>query len=396
MRSLAWMLASIACAPALAAQSVLVVDKNQGPGWEFATIQSAVNAAQDGDIVLVRSETYYDESLTIVAKGLTITSDFGGYVRLTEGVTVEGLLPGQTVVLRGLNIEPDTWWLNDDKYGLRALDCAGSIRVEGCTLIASHLSGKLGGRGFDGLFADGCTSLVVVNCTMRGGLPAISSSDGLGGHGLHATDSRISAFGSTFKGIAGFSTGGAHDFDGDGVHLESGWFYAASCTFEGGGSSVTCHGGYGIEAESADLVLVSPAYASNACRPPISLTGCTLLELLAPQQFLLMTSPVREGQTLLLQAAGEPNQPVLLLVSLGLEDAFAAWLQAPLLVSLSPALITPVGSTSSIGWLVQSFTVGALPPGIEGATVFCQAAFGAGASVRLSNPMSIVLLDASL
>ena len=392
MRSLAWMLASIACAPALAAQSVLVVDKNQGPGWEFATIQSAVNAAQDGDILLVRSETYYDESLTIVAKGLTITSDFGGYVRLTEGVTVEGLLPGQMVVLRGLNIEPDTWPANDDKYGLRALNCAGSIRVEGCTLIASKLSGKLGGRGFDGLFADGCTSLVVVDCTLRGGLPPIYSSDRSGGHGLHATDSRISAFGSSFTGVTGYSV----DLDGDGVHLEGGWFYAADCTFQGGGSPVTCNGGHGIEAESADLVLLSPTYAPSPCRPPISLTGCTLLELLGPQQFLLMASPVREGQTLLMQAAGEPNQPVLLLVSLGVEDAFAAWLQAPLLVSLSPALIAPVGSTSSIGWLVQSFTVGALPPGIEGATVFCQAAFGAGASVQLSNPMSIVLLDASL
>jgi hypothetical protein len=105
---------------------------------------------------------------------------------------------------------------------------------------------------------------------------------------------------------------------------------------------------------------------------------------------------VTEGQSLQLQAAGEPNEPVLLLVSVGVEDAFAAWLQAPLLVSLSPALLAPVGSTGPFGWLVQSFAVGALPPGIQGVTVFCQAAFGSGDGVRLSNPTSLVLLDASL
>ena len=57
------------------ASNVLVVAQNAGPGVDFTQLQSAIDAAQDGDVVLVK--TFTGAGATIAAKSLTLIVDTG-------------------------------------------------------------------------------------------------------------------------------------------------------------------------------------------------------------------------------------------------------------------------------------------------------------------------------
>ena len=77
---------------------VLVV----GPGEPFVTIQPAIDAAQDGDVVLVRPGTY--AGFVVDGKSLVVHAD--GAVTLTESVEksciqVQNVPAGSRVVVRG-------------------------------------------------------------------------------------------------------------------------------------------------------------------------------------------------------------------------------------------------------------------------------------------------------
>jgi hypothetical protein len=386
-------------APALMAQDVLVVDKDQAPGWEYLSIQAAVDAAQPGDIVLVRGGTYYDESLKIIGKGLTLIGDIPGGVVLLEGVTIRDLPAGQTVLLRGLWIQPDSWWANQDKYGVRASSCAGSIRLELCTLLAFYWGGvkRLSSPVYEGLGLTDCASCVLVDCTVRGGAPQYNNSNGSAGDALLSLSSRVIAFGCTFTGQDAVPTlSPAPDAGGDGASLQGGSLYAADCRFIGGSSPDACAAGLGIVADSTSLVLIDTTSESTACGPPTSLSDCALLELPGPRRELFMQSPKREGELLWVVADGEPGEAVLLLISLGTLDIFAPSLHAPLLVSLSPALLVPLGTTDANGYLGPFLAVSPLPATLQGVSLYCQAAFQSGAGSRLSNPTTVVVLDAAL
>ena len=68
------------------AQRVWVVATQPGPGVDFTDIQSAVNAAADGDLVLVHAGTY--PGFTIRQKSLVVEGDGPGAVSLSTSATV--------------------------------------------------------------------------------------------------------------------------------------------------------------------------------------------------------------------------------------------------------------------------------------------------------------------
>src|SRR5262245_39846206 len=69
---------SLLAAPSLAEKG-WVVKGAVGPVSDFTTIQAAVNAAADGDMVLVKSGTYAD--FTVSAKSLVIEADAGSSIQ---------------------------------------------------------------------------------------------------------------------------------------------------------------------------------------------------------------------------------------------------------------------------------------------------------------------------
>ena len=85
----------------LAAQAVHVVDVANGPGADFVNLTSAVIAASEGDVLLVRGGTYA-EALVLDGKGLVVTADEGATVSVNE-IVVSNLAVDQFVAIRGID-----------------------------------------------------------------------------------------------------------------------------------------------------------------------------------------------------------------------------------------------------------------------------------------------------
>ena len=93
--------ALLLAAPA-AAQQVLVVDST-GAGGAFLEVQDAIDAALDGDLVLVKDGNY--ATFTINAKTLRVLADSGEQPVIQGPIFVEDLAPNQSVELHGLTVD---------------------------------------------------------------------------------------------------------------------------------------------------------------------------------------------------------------------------------------------------------------------------------------------------
>src|SRR5262245_45172512 len=96
----------LSCASSIAAQGqVLVVDAAGGPGSDFTDVPSAVSAAVDGDVLLVRSGSYLVDELAIAldGKGLTLVADSGASVAVGS-LDVQDLPAGHFTLLQGLDL----------------------------------------------------------------------------------------------------------------------------------------------------------------------------------------------------------------------------------------------------------------------------------------------------
>ena len=100
------LLLALAVLPSVAHADVIVLDA--AGGGDHTSVQSAVNAAADGDIILVKPGDYSgdvfgfsigDTSLSMVADGTS--PDF----RLPQ-LTISGLSAGKSIMLRGLPFNP--------------------------------------------------------------------------------------------------------------------------------------------------------------------------------------------------------------------------------------------------------------------------------------------------
>lgn len=128
---------SVVSVCALPAQSVLVVDVNQGPGSQFVDVQSAIDAASPGDRITVRSGLYEG---FVVDKPLHIVGDpsfsvpHNGNV-YGEWITIENLPAGTDTVLRGVSDAPPIILVARE---LVVRNCQGRILLDE---ITSSLSG---------------------------------------------------------------------------------------------------------------------------------------------------------------------------------------------------------------------------------------------------------------
>jgi hypothetical protein len=139
--------------PSPSAGHVLVV----GPGGH-ASIQSAIDASEDGDTVLVKPGTW--AGFTIHDKALSVVADTGPAVEVSGSVDVSSLSAGKAVLLAGFTIRG-----SGAGPALVAEFDDGGVRVEECTILGP--SGSAGAPA--AVDAAHCLDIAFTACTMQGG-----------------------------------------------------------------------------------------------------------------------------------------------------------------------------------------------------------------------------------
>jgi hypothetical protein len=428
--ALAALLASFALPAASGAGQVLVVGPDVVPGVEFTNPQTAIDAASEGDFVLVRAGSY-DVAVVIAGKGIVLSGATGdGGERPTfASLEIRDTATSQQVIVRGI-VSSD--WNPIGSVGPRIAirDCDGAVVLEDCAGeqvvdLPNFPSGP-------GVVVERSSRVVFARCTGRGSKgripiafdPEAPPIAGISpGAGLDVVDSTVAVFGGAWIGGAG-SSAAATGFGfakaqvgAPGVRFSSGSMQLAGTVVTGGAGgagvddfafcSGPASGGPGI-LDSGSLILrdtqaVGGAAGSPvACAPaaaaslPLEVAGGSVATYGEPVRRLAIESPGAEGQTITIAVSGVPGEPLALLRSSAASPLFVPALRGTLVPAL-PLQILALGNLPGTGELAFDVTLpqGIFPPSLEAAILVHQVispALAGGAA--LGEPSVLLLLDA--
>jgi hypothetical protein len=243
----------LAAAPAIAAQAVWTVDDSGGA--DFAVLQHAIDAAADGDAIVVEPGVY--APIRIDGKGLRLHARLDAATIFNapvagvdeEAVVIANLAAGQAVVLDGLSVQS---FLAGSPSVVHVRDCAGPVWLQR-TFVDAY--------GAPALHVEASTSVVLDQGLMQTNLtaPTDLGVPQPGPGALVESGSRLFAYDTDFRGSHGpFGFGGAPPVHGaqDGghgllivdseVHLSAGGaFGGAGSTFDDGACLQGGDGGSG-------------------------------------------------------------------------------------------------------------------------------------------------------
>ena len=425
MRSLAFLLAaSSLCVPARA--GVIVVAS--GGGGQFTDLQPALDAAQPGDVVLVKTGTY---SAFHATRDVAVVADTGAGVHVSGTGRVSQIGLGSHVLLHRLRLYGAPGPTPDDGPGLVVRDAPGGVRVQGCLLQgASGLTGAhlvqpsvvalvdtaaAGGVAFQsghGLRLEG-GSIALYGSEVRGaaGLqgPNFTNPPGcLGGHGGHGVLTTGAAFAFAGASLVDGGDGGAGGNGcspgtpfgvccyggnaGNGARLDAGsqllWRLETSTLASPGGLGGTGQCGCGLSANcTCDDGAPAAALATTTGDLVVDLPGvCPTLEV--------NTNPIRETATLALRVHTEPGNRVYLAIA----DEAAFLPQAGRGVRLlqperpHPYLI--LGTAGASGLVEDGWTIPDLGAGVQAKVAHLQVlVVRTDGSSAWSNALELVVLD---
>ncbi|MFN0243780.1 MAG: hypothetical protein ACKVWV_12895 [Planctomycetota bacterium] len=401
---------------------VIVVDV--AGGGSFTQIQPAVDAAANGDTLLVKNGNY--AGFVIDDKALNVVRDAGTTGAITNTITVRNLAVDKDVLLQNLVVTAPS--VEDAiTHGLVCTNNAGSVRVQDSTLTGGNADfDGCGDFQFPGAGASvqSSTDVVMIRCTLTGGLGwgFANCNCGFarqGGAGLQSSASLVALYDCALlggRGGPGMECGGK---GGTGA-LVSGSLgvYAADSSFTGGMGGMfglpdaTCpswSGGYG----GSGLVVQSPAVAQSLDNTFAAGTQIGSSQIFCPQddwsqgvptqgslfQFIgagrsiEFPSPVREGQALHVTIRGVAGDRVRLRLSS--DTSFQT------IPSLRGVLNTPhldqgliVGALPASGTLVVSVPNPMLPSGTLAQQKYLQASVVTPAGGYIGSMGTLVVLDA--
>jgi hypothetical protein len=382
-----------------------VITVNSNGGADFTSIQSAVDAAQDGDTILVKLGAYFGFTTT-PDKSLTIVGDASGPILVRGRTTIANLTAEHTIVLAGFHMVGE----NGAPYAASALridSVAGAVRVQGCILDGQptvlNPEGVGAGAGAEVLGAP--TKAAFVGCTMQGGnggaCPTWCGDGFPGGNGIYVAGSWVALYDCVVKG--GNGSGGQAEHGGNGgdaAHLESGFLHASNSNLTAGNGSVACdwfpppggNGGDAIELfnANANAWTVQSSLTAGAGAPELpnddycggfpgqngsTIAGAGHLFDLATDRLSMTTSYlVREGNDILLTIRGDPGTQVMLLPSDNtLFRPIPSWRGVRIAGTTGP--VHPVmilGEIPPSGVLMEGLHIGDLPAGVAADTFFLQ------------------------
>lgn len=411
--------------PARAQGAVLVVDDDAGPGVDFPELQPAVDAAEDGDLILLHPGSYshaaiHGKSLSVVVDGepgsATVAAPFSLFSPAAPALLVEGLGAGQSVIVRGLSLL--TLGFLPQDIVLRVEDCDGPVVLEDCIIdnsdgyaaaVRTSLSVAFVGSRFDpglsfydsvagahltrpGLDVESAT-VFLYDCEVLGSigpdaqsLPFIPHTPpGEGGEAVRLHLSTLFASGSSLQGGDGGSSEATvcdpGSDGGDGIAYGAGSLARLLDTAVTGGAA-------GLAGPGCGLPDGSPGQAFDGPRGGV-------LTLPGAARSFAASSPVAEGTQVDLVFEGAPGDAVIVVLALepgaGIyHDAFGA-----VQLVAAPFLAFPFGVVPAGGVLSAGVPIPALGAGVDFARYPLQALFVAPPAVFHSGPTAVAILDAA-
>ncbi len=396
-------------------------------GTPYATIQAAVDASADGDVVLVRAGSY--AAFHLVAKSVCVVAEQNATVSIAGAIRVRNC--SSTVVLAGLDGTGGTGGVPFERNALAASDNAGALRVQNCFLFGSPTGPACDLR--HGALVQDCPNVAIANSVLRGADAGVPFDQG--SRGLLALRSSLAIHDATLLGGRGacVAIGYTAGDGGDGLRADqSDVFVARSEAHGGDGNNHTCvdggNGGNGIEALGAaarvdfrQCTLTggsgAPGNSPPACPCPGFLCcvicflegnpgspwrasgGAQVTPLGGVARALTGPDVAREGTAVPLNCVGEPG------------DLVGLWIaRAPAFVP-SPAqhgvrLVAPAGVPSRLlilgsvpgsGVLQATLQLPDLPAGQQGDVWHLQSLHrAADGSSWMGGPLALVVLDGSI
>ncbi len=393
---------ALSCLASSASAGVIVV--NISGGGQFTNLQAAVDAASDGDCILVKPGQY--ASVFIFSKSLTIAADAGANVSVFGQVTVSSLTSSQSFLLHGVHV------IGAGGPALRTMYNQGEVRIQHCTISGAHgdpydpgalactgpghlagwpgadLEANPGGTAFDD-----CT--ITGGDTFDAGWACCCGTGAAGGEGLKFTRSMVAVYDCTLRGGNGGDSGTTGGAGGRGCRLipDTSFPYPAvptalcisgSSSSGGSGADATdwapCCGGNGGDAITVPAggqcwvldTLLYPGsgghiYGDPHPAPsgaPIGGTGASF-DFGVPSLKLSSPGVVREGSNVILTLSGAPGSSVYLMTSPGTPFIPLPAMRGVLLAGTRRPEIQQVGTMPPSGQIFVSLPISLLPAGVD-------------------------------
>jgi hypothetical protein len=393
-------------------------------GGDFVDLQPAVDAAQDGDVILVHPGAY--SGFVVDGLGLWIVGLGPERATVTGTVELRNVPAGSKLVLAGLEgvAAPPASSYDPPEPGLWVHDNAGHVRIQDAAF-----TGSPGVPGFEGPGAAGgagaeCSaslSLVLDGVSLTGGNGAVfddgfATLGGRGGDGAVIGGSLAAAYGSTFLGGRGASVDffGPAGNGGHGCVVPSFGLYASGSSFTGGRGGNNDdflpgdagHGGHGlVVSSSAQAQLLANAFAGGAggvsfagsggaSGQPTS-GGGIFHQMSGAARLVTGARLAPDGGTVELELRGAEGDQVWLAGGRGTNFQFAVQKKGVWLVPRPPALpLLPVGTIPAGGTLGVQVPAVDLGPGFLSAGWLMQAFVRtAGGEIVLGGPHALLLAN---
>lgn len=427
MRSLLLAVATLS-APLAHAGNVHIVG---GPASTAPTIQAAVDAAVDGDVVLVRSTPV--AGFTVVDKALTIVSDLGtAFAEIASPVQVLDLAPGKTFALRDCEVHASGPVLVDVR------DCAGHVRFDTLLLKRRTVSLPPGPPSLvdSTLNIANCADVAVHRTSIR--CDAVSQAGQWGGVAVAIATSHVNLGGCNVIGgigASGYSTGGSPPqsvlatagapaitldaastlaLEGSSVRGGSGGPGAlAVCSpFQpptrggDGAPAIECTSPVIVNARDSQLLggeagrgglgfLCGVPPAADGTDGPLTSNVVVVNLPSARRIFAVIEAITREQDSLAITVIAQPGDVATLLMSQQSQLNMVPAVLGDVLVGPTFRRI-PLGVVPGSGFISLTLPVGDLAPGVEASRrfmqVYCRDTSG---QVHMAGVESVVLLDAS-
>ncbi len=359
-----------------AQKRVLVVD--DGPdAAPYTSIQAAIDAAQEGDTILIRPGRY--AGFTIQGKSLSLVSERprGASVAQSsvggKGCFVRGLAAGQSVTLRGLHIYRYSVPSSAvDSGGLEVDNCKGSVWLEDVEMLATSVGRGLTVRDSASVMLTRCdvtTGMLAIRSKVyvydssimgvdgsdeypRWGLPSVRARGGE--HASELRDSNLFTSGSRFRGGDG----------GQGILYPS----------ASGGVGATLSGASSVQRLDSDFICgsLTPVCGSTST-PGILARGGTVVVVPGQARSVVSNALIQPGDAIRWIFEGQPGD----LVFVMLDFRHHPWLHLGHRGAVaSPApFIVPLGVIQGANPHVERLVLPPIHPSMHGFDLFLQGIF---------------------